>query len=56
MSSYTCHVECNCVQLPSDFLILSDVTLDGDDENGSEEEDGAEMTEPPCPPTLTLAR
>ena len=30
----------------SDFLILSDVTLDGDYENGSEEEDGMEMTEP----------
>ena len=56
MSSYTCHVKCNCVQLPSDVLILSDVTLGGDDENESEEEDGAEMTEPPCSPTLTLAR
>ena len=46
MSSYTCHGKCSCVQLLSDFLILSDVTLDGDDENGSEEEDGTEMTEP----------
>ena len=26
---------------------VDDVTLDGDEENGSEEEDGAEMTEPP---------
>ena len=46
MSSHTCHLKCSCAHLLSDFLIFSDVTLDGDYDNGSEEEDAPDMIEP----------